>query len=236
LDNESETVLHWPVELNDRFATLLKPGDRVRAIGREIVTPAGDLVLQVQSVTNLRTKQTVEDPEFAAAPPPAPALVSQKDPKEGSPRPAAQDRAAAVNPPGLVTVRGDVEAFTKAPNGQADGVVLDNENETVLHWPGRLQDRFAGILKLNDRVRATGRRATSPAGNSVIVVKSLTNLRTKETVENPDFAPPVTPPPAAPTGTAVGVTADRDQRLRRLEEQVEQLRREIERLRNPSGK
>ncbi len=64
------TWLHWPPHLQDRFANLLKEGDRAQATGRTETGPAGDTHFEVQSVTNLRTNATAENPDLAAAPPP----------------------------------------------------------------------------------------------------------------------------------------------------------------------
>jgi hypothetical protein len=106
--------------------------------------------------------------------------------------------------------------------------VLDDG--TWLHWPPHMEDRFKDILKEGDRVRATGRTETGPAGDTHFEVQSVTNLRTDAKAENPNFA--VGPPPPPPGRAAVpGRAADREQRLRDLEDQVEQLRQEIQRLR-----
>jgi hypothetical protein len=127
------------------------------------------------------------------------------------------------------TVRGKVEQFTTAPGGETDGAVLDDG--TWLHWPPHMQDRFADALRKGDRVRATGRTEAGPAGDTHFEVRSVTNLRTDDTAENPDFANGPPPPPPGPRGrVAPGRPADREQRLRGLEDQVDQIRREIERL------
>src|SRR5258708_5733164 len=133
-----------------------------------------------------------------------------------------------AQPPGAgetSTVRGKVDRFTTAPRGEVDGAVLDEG--TWLHWPPHMQDRFANILKEGDRVRATGRTETCPAGDTHFEVQSVTNLRSNAKAENPDYANG--PPPGR--GIAPGRAADREQRLRDLEDQVDQLRREIQRLR-----
>ena len=90
-----------------------------------------------------------------------------------------------------------------------------------------MQNRFKDILKESDRVRATGRTETGPKGDIHFEVQSVTNLRTNKTAENPDFAND--PPPGR--GVAPARPADREERLRDLEDQVDQLRRDIQRLR-----
>jgi hypothetical protein len=124
-------------------------------------------------------------------------------------------------------VRGRIENFTTAPRGEVDGAVLDDG--TWLHWPPHMQTRFADILKEGDRVHATGRTETGPAGDTHFEIQSVTNLRTNATAENPDYADG--PPLRGARRVAPGRAADRDQRVRALEDQVEQRRREIRRLR-----
>ena len=146
---------------------------------------------------------------------------------------------ARAQPPGAgdtQTVRGKIDRFTTAPRGEVDGAVLDDG--TWLHWPPHMQDRFANILKEGDRVRASGRTETGPAGDTHFEVQSVTNLRSKATADNPDYANGPPPPPPGPRGRGApppppppGRMADREQRLRDLENQVDQLRREIQRLR-----
>jgi hypothetical protein len=225
LDNGTETVLYWPVRLRGRMAEILKPGVRVRAVGRRVMGPDGSPRFLVKSLTNLRTGETVDNADFVEGPPVPPAA---QEPKEGPPRPLASPSTS--RPSATLVARGDLERFTQSPGGEADGAILDNEEETVLHWPPRLQDKFTGILKMGDRVRATGHRVVSPEGNPLFVVKSVTNMRTRETFDNPDYREPrtrpaaeVSPPRARPT--------DMEQRLAQLETQVDELRREIARLR-----
>ena len=52
---ESETVIHWPPHLADRFSAIVARGDRVKVSGRLEPGPAGDSHFEVQCVTNLRT-------------------------------------------------------------------------------------------------------------------------------------------------------------------------------------
>ena len=99
-----------------------------------------------------------------------------------------------------------------------------------MNWPPRLQDKFTGILKMGDRVRATGHRVVSPEGNPLFVVKSVTNMRTHESVDNPDYREPRTRPGAEASPPRPRPT-DLEQRLAQLETQVDELRREIARLR-----
>ncbi len=225
------TWLHWPPHMQDRFTAVAKEGARVEASGRTETGPAGDTHFEVQKVTNLGTNAQAENPDFAQGPPPpspgprgrGPAAVPPPPPPGRDP--ARADRGVAET----TTARGKVERFTTAPMGETDGAVLDDG--TWLHWPPHMQDRFKDILKEGDRVRATGRTETGPAGDTHFEVRSVTNLRSNASAENPDYANGPPPPPSG-RGVAPGRAADREQRLRDLEDQVEQLRREIQRLRS----
>ncbi len=120
------------------------------------------------------------------------------------------------------TVEGVIRRFTSAPRGEVDGAVL--EDGTVIHWPPHREDRFAKIASKGDRVRVTGRMETGPEGDSHLEVQNLTNLRTNRSGVNDG------PPPPDRRRAGPDRSSDREQRLRALEEQVEQLRREIARL------
>lgn len=60
------TILHWPPHLADRFAAVVKRGDKVEAIGFAETTPKGDEHFEVASLTNLRTDASAENDELVA--------------------------------------------------------------------------------------------------------------------------------------------------------------------------
>jgi hypothetical protein len=145
---------------------------------------------------------------------------------------------AKPRPPGpppdaeFATLRGTVKEFTTAPKGEVDGLIL-NDGKWV-HWPPHLQDRFKDLAARGDRVRVTGYWETGRRGETRFEVSTLTNQETNKSAENPDRPPPAAgaPPGAGPRRVAAPPPPpDRDRRLRDLENQVDQLRREIERLR-----
>jgi hypothetical protein len=126
----------------------------------------------------------------------------------------------------FVTVRGTVKEFTTAPEGEVDGLML--RDGKWVHWPPHLQDRFKNVAAKGDRIRATGRMETGPAGDTHFEVWSVTNLRTNASAENPDFANGPRPPRG---GQAADRPGGPEERLRSLEEKVDRLLREMERLR-----
>jgi len=213
--------------MQDQFTGILKEGDRVQATGRLETGPAGDTHFEVQSVTNLRTNATAKNPDFAnGPPPPPPGWRGRTTPASARPGPDRRPARESRDDGETSTVRATVERFTTAPRGEKDGAVLDDG--TWLHWPPHMQNQFTGILNGGDRVQATGRMETGPAGDTHFEVQSVTNLRTNATAKNPDVA---NGPPPPGRGTATGRPADREQRLRDLEDQVDKLLQEIQRLR-----
>jgi hypothetical protein len=131
-----------------------------------------------------------------------------------------------------IVVRGNIERFTLGPQGETIGAVLDSDSEMVLRWPGTLQERFLGIMNLGDRVRATGRRVMGPTGDNMILVKSVTNLDSRESAEDPGYVEsPARPPRATPIGEGRR-DIDIERRLRNLEDQIAELRHAIDQLRS----
>jgi hypothetical protein len=143
----------------------------------------------------------------------------------------------------MKTVRGKVVRFTTAPKGEIDGAVL--EDDIVIHWPPHLEERFKGIIDKGDRVEATGWQETGPQGDKHLEVRTLTNLRTKVSRENDDAPPPPPkgpgpkgkakdapppPPPAAVDRPAPNNAKSLEQRVQALEDKIDQLTRQLERL------
>ena len=195
------TVIHWPPHLESRFTVIVKKGDRVEAVGRMETKPMGETVLEIQTLTNLRTQASRDNDDVA--PPP-----KGKGKGKGKGKQFGEE----------TTVRGTVKRFTSAPEGEVDGLILDNDS--VLHWPPHLESRFANIAKKGERVEATGRMETNPEGVRQLEVRVLTRLGADEKLGAPR---------ALRDGEADAPAAER--RLRALEEKVDRLLDEIKRLR-----
>jgi single-stranded DNA-binding protein len=209
------TVIHWPPHMQDRFAEVVKRGDRVRIEGRMETGPRGDTHLEVLQVANLRSKvsQSNDDPP----PPPTGRGPRGRGRRPAPPPPPPEDRE-------MKTVTGKVRNMTTAPKGEIDGALLDDG--TLIHWPPHMQDRFQEIVAPGDRVRVRGRMETGRRGDTHLEVATVTNLRSNASRDNDgDVRPPRGPRAAA------APPADPEQRIRELEQQVQELRREVERLR-----
>jgi hypothetical protein len=148
----------------------------------------------------------------------------------------------------LETVRGKVRAFTEAPKGEKDGMVLGDG--TVVHWPPHLADRFAAVAKRGDRVEVAGRYETLPEGEKVFEARTVTNLTTRASFTSDDEPPPPkdkkgkgkkdkddfkgkdkkgkddAPPPAGKGGPG-----DLERRVRALERKIDRLIDELGRSR-----
>jgi hypothetical protein len=117
--------------------------------------------------------------------------------------------------------------------GEVDGAVLDDG--TVIHWPPHLAARFTPIVARGERVKASGWMETGPAGDAHLEVQMVTNVRTNASASNDAF-PPVNHIVSASTDNSGDFAAtsersgDVEQRLRRLEDQIAQLREEVRRL------
>lgn len=127
---------------------------------------------------------------------------------------------ATVGP--FETVRGTIKEFTSAPKGETDGAMLDDG--TWIHWPPHMADRFTEIVRKGDRVRALGRWEKGKQGDTKLEVSTLTNLRTGNVGMNPDLPAPPDRDRAAPAG------GDVDKRLRALEDRLDDLTQQIQRL------
>jgi hypothetical protein len=132
--------------------------------------------------------------------------------------------------PNPLTVRGTVQSFTQAPRGEVDGLIL--ADGTWVHWPPLLGDRFTAIVSKGDQVKAVGFMETGPKGDTKLEVFKLTNLRTGKNADNPDrpLAGPVVDNPSPAVGPSPQPN-DFESRLQALERQLNELRKEIERLR-----
>ena len=195
------TWVHWPPHLADRFTSIVSKGDKVKVMGWLNVDKEGRSKLEVSSLTNLAANETRLTDVYT---------------------PAVFDAWEKFGPGKgeFVTANGTVKELTTAPKGEVDGFIL-NDGRWV-HWPPHLASRFADAVVKGDKVRVTGYWETGTKGETKLEVSTLTVLRTNKTIENPDRPAPSSNPQTA---------ASREERIRALESQVEQLTREIQRLR-----
>src|SRR5262245_32318826 len=106
------------------------------------------------------------------------------------PGPGKKGKGPKGPPPGaeFLTRTGTVKEFTTGPKGEVDGLILNDR--TWVHWPPHLEDRFSDLASKGDRVKVTGYKETGPKGDTKLEVSTITNLRTRKSVDNPDRPPP----------------------------------------------
>jgi hypothetical protein len=211
------SVLHWPPHLQDQFKAVVSEGVRVKASGRTETGPKGESHFEVQTVTNTRSNESVTNADFDS-PPPRPPVGPRG---RGRPHPP---RGPEIQRGEIETLTATVRRLTTAPRGETDGAVLDDG--TALHWPPHLRDQFVALVKVGDQVRAKGRQETAPRGEKHFEVQSVTNIRSGQTAENPDFNGP--PEPGAVRGDS---GPSREKTIEDLQRQIDQLQRELDRLR-----
>ena len=137
--------------------------------------------------------------------------------------PAPKDKGPAVVGP-FETVRGLVREMTTAPKGETDGAMLNDD--TWIHWPPHLENQFTGVVHKGDRVRVVGRWETGKKGDTKLEVSTVTNLRTGKVAANPDLPSPDDADRAAGAGSS-----SVEKRLRALEDRLDELTEELQRLR-----
>ncbi len=227
---EDGTVIHWPPHLADRFTAIIGKGDRIKATGRMETGPEGDARLEVQSVTNTRTRATRENDD--PAPPPPPDRPGRRGGRAPAPPDKPGPRGGPVPPPppepgrraeDLKTVTGTVRSMTTEPMGELDGAVLDDG--TVIHWPPHLGRRFGAVVSKGAKVKATGRMETGPEGDTHLEVQSVTNTNSGASRDNDTAPARVGRGDDAPAG-------DLERRLRAIEDRLDRLTKELERRRD----
>jgi hypothetical protein len=138
----------------------------------------------------------------------------------------------SVAPKGkTVTVRGMVKEFTTAPKGETNGFILDDG--THVSFPSSMSEKVTAAIKKNDRVQVEGRARKTPDGEArQLDAATITNLRTEASVRLSNAVPV-----ASETEPKPNRTADLDQRLKSLEQKVDQVLSELKQMqRNKDGK
>jgi hypothetical protein len=216
------TWVHWLPHLENRFAAILAKGDKVRVIGWMDTGKKGESKLEVSTLTNLATNETVtnSDPkgkDFG----PIEKDKDKKDKKDKKGSKGDKDKDKKDGEP--VTANGTVREFTTALKGEKDGFILSDGQ--WVHWPPHQTDRFSDFVVRGDKVRVIGFKEVDKKGESKVEISTLTNVRTNKTVENPDRPMPLAD--RALPSRAI----DREARIHALEDQLDQLTQELRRLR-----
>ena len=113
------------------------------------------------------------------------------------------------------TVEGRVRAYTTAPGGELDGVVLDDG--TRVHFPPHAGGRLLPVLQRGQTIRVVGWDQRGPEGER-LEARTITSIDSGETVEVVSVARPerasrqapprgAVPPGGTPAGAPAGLTS-----------------------------
>jgi hypothetical protein len=125
------------------------------------------------------------------------------------------------------TVRGTVREFTTAPKGEVDGMILSDGTE--VHWPPHLGDKVTALVSKNDRVKVSGWLHTTPQGDTHLRAGTILNLRNDASLNVEDL-PERVGRPGKRGRPGPDRPGDVEERLRALENKLDRLAREVERL------
>jgi hypothetical protein len=103
----------------------------------------------------------------------------------------------------IPTTKGTVRHFTLAPNGELDGLILDDGTE--VHVPPHLSSQLAAAVRLGDSVRVRGYRAWLAP---VIRAASITDVATGGMVIDAGPPPPGFGPPRLPVAAMQRISTD----------------------------
>ncbi len=184
-------VVHFPPEWSGQVTPMAPAGATVTATGWLHTGPAGDTVLDAQTISNNGTRASVNVPAPPALPlPPGVAGYSALAPPAPPPPPPPPPPL----PGGAGTqqsVTDVVRSFNYGPGGQADGLILNRG--IVVHFPPELSGQVKPMAPAGATVTAAGWLHTGPAGATLLDAQTITNNATRASVNMP--APPAPPPP-----------------------------------------
>lgn len=171
--------------LSTQIAYTVKPGDNITLHG---LHAAALPLVQAVSITNDATGRTVIDngPEGPGAGPPPP------------PPPAA----VAPDGAGLATVQGRVRMALHGPQGDINGVLL--EDGTIVRLPPPEAYRFASLLQPGQSLAAAGAQTVTALGKVLETQEIGASPGALMPVGMPPPPDPGRPPPPPPPGSGPG--------------------------------
>lgn len=182
------TEVKTPPHLSTQIAFAVKPGDNITVHG---LHAAALPLVQALSITNDATGRTVID-----SGPPGPGPSPGVGPQGAPPPPGAP--GAGRTPVALTTVQGSVKMALHGPQGDVNGVLL--EDGTILRLPPPEADRFSYLLQPGQTVAAAG-VATVTALGKVLEAQQIGASRDQlSPVEAPPPPLPGQGPPPPPPG------------------------------------
>lgn len=199
-------VIHFAPEYANQASALAPIGSTVSASGWLHNGPAGDRVFDADSITNQRTRSSMNLVN-AGPPPPPPGPPGPPPPPPGPergwpPPPPPPMAANYATPPNLqpqapagpisaqTVVRGTIRSFNYGPEGETNGLILSDG--TIVYFPPEVGTQVTSVLRIDGRVSVTGSLRNSSAGTRLVDAQTITNTRTGASVTT---GGPALPPP-----------------------------------------
>jgi len=142
------TEIHFPPHIGTEVARSIRPGSRVEVEGMSEVRPEGETVFEASSLTSEGKTITVSRPRPHRGPNPGPRREAP------------------------VTATGTVREFALNPEGDADGLILDDGTEVKFH--PHLADGVRSIVAKGEKVRIEGRPHETPRGETHLHADRIT--------------------------------------------------------------
>ena len=197
-------VVHLPPEMGGEVCALAPAGTTVVATGWLHTGPAGENVLDAQTITNPATRALVSVP---ATPPPAP--LGPRDYGPPPPAPGPPSPPPAVNPPppapmvpapiarqDFVTLTGSIRQWNYGPSGEVNGFVVSNGMLAAV--PPDVGAQIHSTAGVGSKVTVAGYRSVGDNNLEIITVQSVTVRGRTFGVASPGpggVAGPPAPPP-----------------------------------------
>jgi hypothetical protein len=204
-------VVHFPPELSSQVTAVAPIGAAVAVQAWSHLGPAGDNLMDAQVITNQRTNGSIRVADIALpAPPPSagpppprgpgpPPVGYLAPPPPVAPAPVANaasvttQRTAGWPTPGPqgteTTLTGTVRSFNYGPDGQVNGLILDQG--AVVFFPPDQSRQVTQIIPVSGRVRVRGWLRTDVAGGRRIMdAETITNRSSGGVVAMPVLAAP----------------------------------------------
>jgi hypothetical protein len=181
------TVIHIPPEYANQASSIAPIGSSVSASGWSHIGPAGDTHFDADSITNKRTRASLNIAADRSPAPPGPPAPPPPPGRYGPPPPplAPANYAAPAGPvaPALSgpasqasATAGTVRSFNYGPDGQLNGLILTDG--TVAYFPPEFASQVTSMVSLNGRVTITGWPRVGATGNRLVDAEAITNRRT----------------------------------------------------------
>jgi hypothetical protein len=189
--------VHFPITAGSALLPLVQKGDVVTVRGTVTTRPEGK-VIEASSITNEDKNERIDVASISSPSAPERATARQT---EGVPPPGKTRSTTTLTGAELTAKEGRVKGYTTAPDGNMDGVLLDNG--VRVHFPPAAGEALLPLVQEGKAIRVVGWEVTGPEGTMLEATK-ISGAQGGPTVDIAEVAAPpepkVTPGAVAPPG------------------------------------